>query len=409
MAAQQTPAPQGFTPEQMASVRAFAAGGAVQHFDGGGAVWARQDQAVRDASDKLASDAAAVKATQAAEARQQFLALIKPEMLGSDGRFLGPQSGVNYMLEGLTPDGAFTNATTTDTSQDGRMQRMDLEQKKLMLNPAWREGPTQTLTPLRGLGLVLSGGALTGAFSGAAATAGGTGIGGSAGIGSGTVLGGAAATGTGGALTAAGTVANAAPGLAGWMGMGKGMAATAVNTGALNTGMSLARGKNIGDSLKDGVVSGALSPIGTFAGNAVGGGMVGRLAGNAAVGGAQGLVSGRGALSGARDGLVNGLVSEAGSYVGNRVRGATDSKFAGQAANTVTQASLRGGVNKNTLNALVDAYASGQLTDLSGLPPDVASAVVAVASRRTSPVGALTSVARSRGNTAVRRTVTGSR
>ena len=85
-------------------------------------------------------------------------------------------------------------------------------------------------------------GALTGAGAGAA-----VGTGGAAGIGSGTALGGATIE---------------AGGFAGALGMEAGTAATALNSGSLNTALKLVNGSNIGDALKSGLISAATAGIG---------------------------------------------------------------------------------------------------------------------------------------------------
>lgn len=68
----------------------------------------------------------------------------------------------------------------------------------------------------------------------------------------------AGATGAAGAGAAATTPAS---GLAGMAGMDAGTAATALNSGALNTAISLVKGKNIGDSLKSGAMAAVMSPL----------------------------------------------------------------------------------------------------------------------------------------------------
>ena len=255
---------------------------------------------------------------------------------------------------------------------------------------AWKQVRPFAAMAAMAYGANALGGALGG---GSAATAGGTGIGGTAGIGSGTALGGAATTGVGGTLTAAGTFANTAPGLAGMLGMGKGMTATAVNTGALNTGIGLARGQKPIDALKTGLTSAALSPVGSFVGDAVGGGYVGKLAGSTAVGGLQGVASGRGLIDGAQQGLVAGGIDIAGDYVGGLARSATGNKFAGTAANSLTQSTLKGLPPGATLDSLATQYAAGEIKDLTGLDPKMAKIVLDLArNKKVSAVGARTAL-----------------
>jgi hypothetical protein len=236
---------------------------------------------------------------------------------------------------------------------------------------------------------------------------------GAAALGTGVSAVGAAGAGTTVAgTTVAGAAAAPASGLAGTLGMNAGLGATALNTGALNTGMGLLRGQNIGDALKSGATGALLSPVSGYVGDLVGGGTVGTLAGNTALGGVQGLISGKGLADGARDGFVNGLVSEAGSYMGGKASGLTDSKFAGTAANTLTQTALKGGDASAAIDSLASQYASGQLKDLTGLDPAVAKLVVAAArGKKIDPAGALTQYARSTanavGSNALRRATTG--
>ena len=99
-----------------------------------------------------------------------------------------------------------------------------------------------------------------------------------------------------------------------------------------------------------------------------------------------------------KDAALSGVSTYAGNEVGGEVKDLTDSPFAGSAANQITQAALKGGINQNTLTSLATQYATGQLTDLTGLPPQVASLVASMAQgKKINPVGALTRFANSRG------------
>ena len=190
-------------------------------------------------------------------------------------------------------------------------------------------------------------------------------------------LGGAGAAATGG---------NAATGLAGQLGMSKGAMATALNTGALNTGVGLVRGQDLGQALKGGVTSAFLSPVSGFVSDSVGGGVLGKLAGSTAAGGLQGIATGRGLTDGLQQGLVSGIASAAGDYVG----GQTGSQFAGKATNALTRSTLSGKRPGSTIDALATQYAAGEIADLSGLDPAMARVVVNLArSKKASPVGAL--------------------
>jgi hypothetical protein len=196
-----------------------------------------------------------------------------------------------------------------------------------------------------------------------------------------------------GGAGAAATGSNAASGLAGQLGMSKGAMATALNTGALNTGVGLARGQDLGQALKGGVTSALLSPVGGFVGDAVGGGVVGKLVGSTAAGGLQGVATGRGLTDGLQQGLVSGIANVAGNYIG----GQTGSNFAGKAASALTKATLSGQKPGSTIDSLATQYAAGELSDLSGLDPATANIVVNLArNKRVSPVGALSALSNSR-------------
>ena len=217
--------------------------------------------------------------------------------------------------------------------------------------------------------------------------------------------------GLGAGSAAAAAATTPATGLAGLLGMDSGLAATALNTGALNTGMSLARRNNIGDALKSGATGALLSPVSGYVSGLTGGGTLGTLAGNTALGGVQGAIGGRGFGRGLQDGFVNGLVSEAGSYIGGKASGLTGNNFAGTAANSLTQSTLRGRDPKATLDSLATQYASGELTDLTGLPPQVANLVVNLAQNRkptaSQAVGALSQMDNAVGSRKMKQTAVG--
>lgn len=157
-------------------------------------------------------------------------------------------------------------------------------------------------------------------------------------VGGALAIGAAALTG-GGSLAALGSGAGSASGLAGTLGMNSGWAATALNTGALTTGMGLARGQNLAEALKGGLTSAALSPVGGWASGAVGGGTLGALAGGAAVGGASAALRGKDLVTGLRDGLVNAGVGQIGKYADGLAGG----RAAGEIANVATKTALKGG------------------------------------------------------------------
>ncbi len=184
--------------------------------------------------------------------------------------------------------------------------------------------------------------AFAGWSAGAAAT------GGSAGIGSGTVLGGGAAT------------SSSASGLAGMVGMKSGMAATALNSGALNAGITALRGGSLEDSLKSGLTAAALSPVGGWAKGVVGEATAGlgkgisnaiaSTAAGAATGAAGAALTGKDIGKGATTGLIAGGIQSFGNAVGGWAKQETGSDLVGMAASAGTKAVL--GKKQNNLSLL---------------------------------------------------------
>ena len=130
---------------------------------------------------------------------QTYLKMVKPEMLDSSGRFLGPQHGVNYMAEGMTPqqfydyqmmryEAAKANA---DSSEYGFGKGATTPSLDAELDPSWRAGAVNTAhgalgnwgVPLAMLTAAFGGGALLGGSSGAAAGTAVAGEGATAGLG----------------------------------------------------------------------------------------------------------------------------------------------------------------------------------------------------------------------------------
>lgn len=321
----------------------------------------------------------------------QFSTKVQPSMLDESGRFRGPQSGVNYAFEGLTPQQAYEQtvarhraAQTTDGYGQGNADRDPALAGSLQdaLNPAWREGVVSTnkggLLGNWGVPLAMLAAPFAAAAAGVGSAAGAT----------------AASTGS----------AGAASGLAGKLGMDAGLAANALNSGALSTGMNLARGQNFGEALRGGLASAAMSPVGGWAGNAATGALsnsglspatikaLGGIASNTATGGASAALRGQNVGKGLTSGFANGLVGAAGNYVGGLTRASTNSELAGNAASALAQGALRG--KPLSIDALATQYATGKLTDLSGLDPSVAGIVVNLAkNKRPSVVGALSTMA----------------
>lgn len=60
--------------------------------------------------------------------RDEFMATVKPEMLDATGKFKGPQAGVNFMLEGFTPDEVYQTANGIaqqgEWSDDNRLGKL---------------------------------------------------------------------------------------------------------------------------------------------------------------------------------------------------------------------------------------------------------------------------------------------
>ena len=327
----------------------------------------------------------------------QFLADNKDKIDPTTGKFYGPDKGVNYSLEGANAKDFYTqNIGQHLGGYTGGGDGMEWDPNKEMgftdnLNSrtGWVEGPDNGGGFIGGLGrnfdkmihdphawaviaMALTAGAINpgevaaaegvaGAeTAGTAATAGGAGVGGSAGIGSGTVLGGGTA------------VAPTASGLAGTLGMSPGLAANALNSGALSTGVNLAQGHNLGDSVKSGLVSAALSPVGTMASGATASALgssvsptvanvAGSVVGSAAQGGARAALTGQNVGDGIIHGARNGVVDAAGNIVGGTVQSATGSNLAGNAASALTHSTLTGSSPLEALTAVGVGAAANQI------------------------------------------------
>jgi hypothetical protein len=211
---------------------------------------------------------------------EDFLKTVRPEQLGADGRFLGPQSGTAYYAEGMTPQD-FYNAHTNDQVATGGFTGYGDNMQAAMgdagpVSADWVEGPTgnrglfggvsdMMTNPKTLMGLLAMGGigALTG-FGGAGAAAGAGeaagfsgigGTGGSAGLGSGTALGGAELAGAGiGAGEAAGAGLAGAAGAgeaAGFAGIGGTGGAAGIGSGTALGGASAAGGGGLLGGVKD--------------------------------------------------------------------------------------------------------------------------------------------------------------
>ena len=212
-----------------------------------------------------------------------------------------------------------------------------------------------------------------------------------------------------GAAASSAAAATPASGLAGIVGMNSGAAATALNAGALNAGVSLASGKSFEDSLKSGLTAAALSGVGGWASTGIksataglGSGVSKALAaaGSGALTGAAGAaINGQDIGKGAMNGIVSSGISEASKYAGGVARDATGSADIGKAVSTVSNTLLRGGdIGTGVVNAAAN-YAGGQASQAvgGGFAGDVASTVAKAAGSRnpTNPRSLLSSFANS--------------
>lgn len=133
-----------------------------------------------------------------------YLKTIKPEMLNSAGRFLGPGSGVNFLAEGMTPEQFYKQQAQVQREYEGRSDYSPSSSafygslgtgENGGVNPisaAWREGAIPTGSTFQGkssiwgplsqfIALAAGGGAFSGAGAGAVGDAGFSGMGGAGG------------------------------------------------------------------------------------------------------------------------------------------------------------------------------------------------------------------------------------
>ena len=218
----------------------------------------------------------------------------------------------------------------------------------------------------------------------------------------------AAATGAAAAGTAAATTA--ASGLAGTLGMSAGWGATALNAGALNAGITLARGGNIGDALKSGVTAAAFSGVGGWAKDLATpalGGVGASVASGAATGALGSAVTGGDWKQGVINGAISGGINEVGKLAGGFAKGETaelgktTSNVIGTATQAATGTLLRGGdvsqalqnVAANTIGNTVGGWAKQETG--SQTAGDIAQGVTtAVVSGKKPTTGIITGAAR---------------
>lgn len=86
---------------------------------------------------------------------EEFLKRVLPTMLDANGRFLGPQAGVNFAFEGMTPQQAYdatvqrynvvqANKADNDNHGFGNYDPALLGTLETALDPTWRQGPIDT-------------------------------------------------------------------------------------------------------------------------------------------------------------------------------------------------------------------------------------------------------------------------
>lgn len=120
----------------------YAQGGHVQRFDDGGSAYESGPWWDRVTYGTPAPQAPA----QLGMTQDQFNATVKPSMLDAEGKFKGPDAGVNFQLQGLTPEQAYASAqnliNTGDWSEDNRLGKVNsADQANQLLDVSWRPGP----------------------------------------------------------------------------------------------------------------------------------------------------------------------------------------------------------------------------------------------------------------------------
>ena len=135
----------------------------------GGAFWDGEYQtpeAYQKATDAYNAQQAALEAAlPKVKTKEEFMATVKPEMLDAQGHFKGPQAGVNYMFEGMTPDDAYSRFSSQhqpksidgdegDTSSLLYWQNRQnaINGANATLDAGWREGPDNGGGFIGGLG-----------------------------------------------------------------------------------------------------------------------------------------------------------------------------------------------------------------------------------------------------------------
>lgn len=300
-----------------------------------------------------------------AQTKDEFQSTIQPWMLDSNGKFKGPGAGVNYRWEGMTPDEVFAQkqpkAYDPNQERDGSIQGLGPGQDRMAYYGETHGGTyggggsTAAEAPWDPINLKWEPGPDNG----------------------------------GGGIAAVGrAIGNTGTAM--------------VNNPAIMAAMTA----GVGQYLAPTTVAGDVASAGEMGGNTTNA----ALYGNAGYGTeptmlqsamaspyAKPIISaGKTIASGGslKDAAISGLANYAGSEAGSAVSGLTDSSVAGSTANALMQSAIKGDLSGNTINGLATQYAMGKITDLSGLPPQVVSIVVNLAkNKKTSPVGALTSIA----------------
>lgn len=121
-----------------------------------------------------AQQAALEAALPKVKTKEEFMATVKPEMLDAQGKFKGPQAGVNYMFEGMTPDqvykafgsipkggysgdGGYEEDNNKDSLSYWQNRQNAINNANANLDAGWREGPDNGGGFLGGLGRAVVG------------------------------------------------------------------------------------------------------------------------------------------------------------------------------------------------------------------------------------------------------------
>ena len=125
----------------------YAHGGRVQHFDDGGSAGEGGGYDAGPWWDRATYGTPAPQVpAHLVMTQDQFNATVKPSMLDAEGKFKGPDAGVNFALEGMTPEQVYASAQNMinvgDWSEDNRLGKVNsADQANQLLDVSWRPGP----------------------------------------------------------------------------------------------------------------------------------------------------------------------------------------------------------------------------------------------------------------------------